>query len=103
MKPILQIVFPEGNCWFYVISGFWFLAITIFFMSLPILLASTGYWYEHETGEEVDMDSELSDLSEFLYGAAFEMWRIYSLFLAVSCMFDMYSIYLKWRKEAGYL
>jgi len=85
MKPILQIVFPEGNDWFYPLSLIWFMAIAVFLISLPVLLVSTGYWYEHETGTAVDMDSELANLS--------------AVFLVVSCAFDMYSFYLAKRKE----
>jgi len=99
MKPMLQIIFPEGSQWFYPVSFIWFMAIAIFLISLPVLLVSTGYWYEHETGTAVDMDSELANLSEFLYGAVFEMWRVFAVFLAVSCAFDMYYFYLAKRKE----
>lgn len=99
MKPILQIIFPEGNRWFYVLSLIWFLAITIFLISFPALLVSSGYWYEHETGTVFDKDSDLMNLAEFLYGTAFEMWRVFALFLAVSCAFDMYYFYIAKCKE----
>lgn len=99
MKPILQIIFPEGNAWLYPLSLIWFLAIAIFLISFPVLLVSSGYWYEHETGTIVNMDSELANLSEFLYGVAFEMWRGFALFITVSCAFDVYYFYLVKRKE----
>lgn len=99
MKPILQIVFPEGNWWFYPMSFIWFMAIAIFLISFPALLVSSGYWYEHETGTTFDKDSELMNLSEFLYGVAFEMWHLFALFLAISCAVDMYYFYLAKRKE----
>jgi len=99
MKPILQIVFPEGNGWFYPVSFIWFVAIAIFLISFPALLVSSGYWYEHETGTVFDQYSELVTLADFLYGTAFEMWRVFALFLSISCAFDIYYFYLAKRKE----
>lgn len=100
---IVNIVFPEGNWWFYPISLIWFLAIAIFLLSFPAIITSTGYWYEHETGVTVDFHNDLIETAATLYDIAFELWRGFAGFLILSVFSDAYYKYKIKRREAGWL
>lgn len=103
MNSILQIVFPEGNAWLYPVASFWYLSMAIVFIAFPLMLTSTGYWYEHETGVSVNFDNGYISGAASGYRFAFLIWQISFVFFAVSIGFDMYYFFMRKRHEAGYL
>jgi hypothetical protein len=100
---IINIVFPKGNKWFYYLSIPWVLAVAIFLISLPALLTSTGYWYEHEMDTTVDFGNDLIDLSANLLDMAFALWRFFCVFVAISCFVDIYYLYKEKMQKDGWL
>lgn len=100
---ITNTLFPEGNRWFTIVASVWLVSIAIIMIMIPALLFCAGTIVEQHYAIEFDYNSFWFSLSGKLFDVAFNLCRIFVVFLAVSFIFDVRYAIRKHYEDSGYL
>jgi hypothetical protein len=102
-QKIKEVVFPYGDRWFYIPALLWILATSVFYIAFPTLPLASGERYSEIMGVVFDPNIPLIELAGFLHGAAFNLTRVFILYLIASAIFDGIEDYKVGRRKRGYL